>query len=212
MNRRESKPRLAVVSPYLDKSHGTERITIEWLSHLPDEFEMHVYSQRVEDFDRSKFTLHRIPALRGPHLFNYIWWFAANHAWRAWDRSFRGLKHDLLFSPGINCFGADVISVQIVFSEFLRQARAELRFSRNPMRSWLRLLHRKLYYALIASMERSIYSAPRTQLVLYAKKTADDLERFCPRNERYPVLYLGVDHATFNPARRAVLREGARKD
>lgn len=212
MNRREFKPRLAVVSPYLDKSHGTERVTIEWLSHLPDEFEMHVYSQRVEDFDRSKFTLHRIPTLRGPHLFNYIWWFAANHAWRAWDRSFHGLKHDLVFSPGINCFHADVISVQIVFAEFLRQARPELRFSRNPMRSWPRLLHRKLYYALIVSMERSIYSAPRTQLVLEAKKTAVDLERFYPRNERYPVLYLGTDHATFNPARRATLREGARKE
>src|SRR5579862_9443200 len=60
-------------------------------------------------------------------------------------------------------------------------------------------------------MERSIYSAPRTQLVLYAKKTADDLERFYPRNERYPVIYLGMDHATFNPARRTALREGARK-
>ena len=62
------KARLAVVSPFLDKRHGSERITIEWLSHLPDEFDIHVYSQRVEDFDQSKFTWHRIPKLPGPHL------------------------------------------------------------------------------------------------------------------------------------------------
>ena len=56
MSPTKPKPRLAVVSPFLDKRQGSERITIEWLSHLPDEFDIHVYSQRVEDFDESKFT------------------------------------------------------------------------------------------------------------------------------------------------------------
>jgi len=46
------KIRLAVVSPFLDRRHGSERIITEWLSNLPGEFEIHVYSQRVEDFDR----------------------------------------------------------------------------------------------------------------------------------------------------------------
>jgi hypothetical protein len=40
-----------VVSAFLDKKHGSERIIVEWPSHLSDEFEIHVYSQQVEDFD-----------------------------------------------------------------------------------------------------------------------------------------------------------------
>jgi UDP-glucose:(heptosyl)LPS alpha-1,3-glucosyltransferase len=210
MSETKRKPRLAVVSPFLDKSYGTERTVIEWLSHMPDVFETHVYSQRVEDLDPSRFTWHRIATLSGPGLLNFLWWFAANHFYRAWDRHVRGLRQDLVYSPGINCFDADVISVHIVFAEFLRQARPELRLARNPVRAWPRLLHRKFYYRLIVALERRIYADPETMLVLYAKKTARDLERFYGRRDRLPVLYLGLDHTTFHPARRAALRESAR--
>ena len=206
------KPRVAVVTPFLDKAYGTERTVIEWLSHMPDAFEIHVYSQRVEDLDAQRFMWHRIPALPGPGLLSFIWWFAVNHLRRAWDRYVRGLRYDFVYSPGINCFDADVISVRIVFAEFLRQAGDELAWSRVPLGDWPRLLHRKLYYRLIVALERRIYSDPKTMLVLYAKKTARDLERFYGRRDRLPVLYLGLDDATFNPARRAMLREGARRE
>ncbi|MGH9700791.1 MAG: hypothetical protein ACRD52_15225, partial [Candidatus Acidiferrales bacterium] len=180
MNR---KKRLVVVTPFLDKSYGTERTVIEWLSNLPDTFEIHVYSQRVLDLPPSKFVLHRIPTLPGPHIFNFLWWVGANHAARFWDRIARGSKHDLIYSPGINCFDADVISVHIVFAEYLRQAGPELRFSRNSVRSWPRLLHRNIYYRLIIALEKWIYSDAHTLLVLYAKKTAKDLERFYGRRD-----------------------------
>ncbi|HEY6465250.1 MAG TPA: glycosyltransferase family 4 protein [Candidatus Acidoferrales bacterium] len=205
------KLRVAIVSPFLDQSHGTERIVIEWLSRLADEFELHIYSQRVEDFDRSKFTYHRISELPGPHIFNYLWWFAANHIRRAWDAAFRGIKPDLVFTPGINCFDADVISVHIVFAEFFRQAKPELRFLSNPMRRWPRLLHRRFYYSLIIFLERLIYPSPRNQLVLIAKKTQVDLQRFYPRKGSSPVVYLGLDHRRFNPSQCAKLRQSARE-
>ena len=86
----KGKPRVAVVSPFFDKRHGTERRVVEWISHLADTFEIHVYSQSVEDLNLSKITWHRIPKLPGPHLFNYLWWFAANRFARAWDRRIRG--------------------------------------------------------------------------------------------------------------------------
>jgi len=206
------KPRIAVVTPFLDKAYGTERTVIEWLSHMPDAFEIHVYSQRVEDLDPERFIWHRIPTLPGPGLVNFVWWFAANHLRRAWDRYVGGLRYDLVYSPGINCSDADVISVHIVFAEYLRQAGDELAWSRISVRDWPRLLHRKLYYRLIVALERRIYSKPQTMLVLYAKKTARDLERFYGRRDHLPVLYLGLDHATFNPARRAALRERARRE
>lgn len=203
-------PTVAVVSPFLDKKHGTERITVEWLSHLPPEFQLVVYSQEVADFDPSKFTLRRIPKLSGPHLLNYVWFFAANHLWRAWDRKVGGMKHSLVFSPNINCFDADIISVQIVFAEYVRQARNELRFLKNSPRVWPRLAHRRLYYGLLKWLERRIYASERCRLVLYSHKTAADLHRFYRPAESYAVLHLGIDHATFNPASRVALRDAAR--
>ena len=205
------KPRLAVVSPFLDKRHGSERITIEWLSHLPDEFDIHVYSQRVEDFDESKFTWHRIPKLPGPHLLNFLWWLAANRLWRYWDGRFRGLRHDLVFSAGANCLDADAICVHIVFAEYIRQVRGEMNFLRNPIWEWPRLVHRKLYYRVAVSLERRAYKNCETKLVVYSRKTVRELERFYGRADRIPVLHLGLDHSVFNTMVRAALRGRARE-
>jgi glycosyltransferase involved in cell wall biosynthesis len=211
MNQTEPKIRVAVVSPFLDKSYGTERIAIEWLSHLPDRFEIHIYSERVEDLPADRFVFHRVPAIPGPGLIRFLWWFAANHLSRAWDRHARRLRYDFVYSPGINCFDADVVSVHIVFAEYLRQAHSELALRRHPIHSWPRLLHQRLYYRLIIALENRIYTNLDIALVLYAKKTAEDLERFYGRRERLPILYLGLDHETFNPTRRMASRESARQ-
>lgn len=202
--------RLAVVSPFLDKQHGTERRVVEWISHLAGEFEIHVYSQRVEDVDRSQITWHRIPKLPGPHLFNFLWWIAANHLWRAWDRRVRGLRHDVVFTPGCNCLDADAVSVHIVFAEYARKLEEELRVARHSVRSWPRLLHRKLYYKLAVFLERRTYARPDISLILIAKRTAAELERFYGRRRACAVVYLGLDHQVFNSERRMALREEAR--
>ena len=211
MNAVKQKSRLAVISPFLDKRHGSERIMVEWLAHLPDIFDIHIYSQRVEDIDPSKFTWHRIPRLPGPHLFNFLWWLAASHLWIGWDRRFRGLRHDLLFSSGANWPGADIICVHVVFSEYLRQLRGRMSFLRNPLWHWLTLLHRKVYYAIATWLEHRAYTDPDTTLVVYSRKSARELERLYLRSDRIPVLYLGLDHSVFNPASRGALRGEARK-
>jgi glycosyltransferase involved in cell wall biosynthesis len=206
------KPRVAVISPFLDKRHGTERRVVEWVSRLTDHFEVHLYSQRVEDLDCSKVTWHRVPKLPGPHLFNFVWWVAANHLWRIYDRWFRELRHDLVFSPGVNCLDADAISVHIVFAEYLKRVGAEINLLQNSVGSWPTLAHRRLYYRLLISLERRIYSDPKTVLILIARKTAATLNQFYGRNDHLPVLYVGLDHAIFNPARRQALRDMARKE
>jgi UDP-glucose:(heptosyl)LPS alpha-1,3-glucosyltransferase len=203
------RPRLAVISPFLDKHHGTERHVVEWISHLSKDFEIHVYSQRIEDVDLSKVVWHRVPALKGPHLFGYLWWFAANHIWRSIDRRFRGLAYDLVFSPGVNCLDADVISVHILFSEYVREVREKLRLMQTAPHFWPRVLHRKLYYALIGILERHVYGDPKSTLIVISRTTASLLEKFTGRRG-FPVLYAGVDGQTFNPQRRAALRERAR--
>ena len=212
MATRSSKPVLAVVSPFIDKRHGTERRVAEWTSRLTGDYDVHVYSQRVEDLDLSKLTWHRIPKLPGPHIGNFVWWLGANHIWRWWDRKFRGIRHDLVFTPGTNCFDADAISIHIVFAEFVRQVRPELAFGRNPVRSWPRLVHRRLYYRLVIALERHLYTRPRAQLILIARKTAADLDRFYGAHDDLPVVYMGLDHAVFNPQARLARRDAARKE
>ena len=210
MNDLAHRPRVAVVSPFLDKSHGTERIIIEWITRLSPDFEFHIYSQKVEDLDLSTVVWHRIPKLRGPHLLNYLWWFAANRLKRAWDRRVRGLNFEVVFSPGVNCLDADVISVHIVFGEFFRRVRSELRFRGNPARFWPTLLHRWLYYRLIIFLESRVYANPKNILILIAKKTAADLDRLYHRRDGCKILYLGFDHATYHPQRRAASRDASR--
>ena len=202
---------IAVVSPFIDKRHGTERRIAEWISRLGSEYEVHIYSQRVEDIDLSKMQWHRIPQLGGPYLLNFLWWFVANHLWRWWDRHFRGIRHDLVFTAGTNCLDADVISIHIVFAEFLRQTRAELAFGRNPVRFWPRLFHRRLLYRVLIFLERRMYTNANTSLILIARKTAEDLDRLYGRNGSLPIVYIGLDHRVYNPESRKQNRLKARE-
>jgi glycosyltransferase involved in cell wall biosynthesis len=201
-----------VVSPTLDKSHGTERRVVEWISQLAGQFEIHVYSQRVRDLDPSKFTLHRIPQLPGPHLANFLWWFVANWLWRWWDRHFRGLRHDLVFSPGPNCLDADVISVHIVFAEYAQQLDAAPDEANSARPSWPVALHRKLYYRLAIFLEGRAYTSPRIELVFIARRTCATVKKYYGRNDPCHVVHVGLDHEVFNPARRTAQRKSARKE
>ena len=206
-----NRPHLVVVSPFVDKRHGTERRVAEWLTQLAETFEIHLYSQRVEDLDLSRVIWHQIPRLPGPHVFNYAWWFVANHVWRSWDRRFHGLHFDLVFSPGINCLDADVMSVHVVFEQYRRQISEHLSLKARHLPNWPAILHRKLYYSLIANLERKLYSDPRRSLILVSSRTGVPLKTLYGRTERFPVVYLGVDQESFNPAKRLLLRDEARK-
>jgi glycosyltransferase involved in cell wall biosynthesis len=212
MSASSQKTRLAVISPFLDKSHGSERIIVEWLAHLPCAFEVHIYSQRVEDIDPSKFTWHRIPKLPGPHLFNFLWWFVANHIWISWDRGFRGLRPDLIFSSGTNCLNADAVCVHIIFPEYISQVKERMRLSRTSVWDWPRLLHQKIYYEVVRLVERRVLMNVETTLIVTSRKTAKEIDRHYKRSDPMPVLYPGIDRSVFNPVICKSLRESARKE
>ena len=94
--------RIAIVSPFVDRRHGTERALSELLERLALKYgcEVHLYSERVEDLQVSKFLeagngrrgaifWHRVPTVRGPHLLRFISWVVLNTAmrWSHPDRS-----------------------------------------------------------------------------------------------------------------------------
>jgi len=222
--------RIAVVSPFIDKRHGTERCIAEEVERLARDYgyEIHIYSQRVEDvegvkqFNRGLRTVdgeaqkgaiywHKVPDVPGPHLIKYLWWFFTNQVMRWWDRRFRGLCFDLVYSPGINCLDADVISVHIVFAEFYRQVKDQLSLWRNPIKSWARLLHRRIYYRLIMFLERKIYPKPDVDLIIISRKVGHDLKHHYQLRDDFPIAYHGIDVQKFNPQIRAGLRSKARQ-
>jgi len=204
------RPRIAVVSPFIDKRHGTERRVAECVQRLAGDYEIHVYSHRVEDVDLDRITWHRIPALPGPHLFGYVWWFLANHLWRWCDRRFHKLSYEVVYSPGINCFDADVISVHVVFARLWRSVANEVRLSRNPVKTWPQLIHRRIYYRLIQFLEGRVYPRPDRPLAVVSRKVASDLSHYYGRADRVRVVYGGLDLLRFNPQRRVSLRPDAR--
>ncbi len=203
--------RIAIVSPFIDKRHGTERPVAECVSRLADQCEFHVYSNRVEDVDLSRIVWHHIPALPGPHLLGFLWWLAANHLWRWWDRGFRSLAPEVVYSPGINCLDADAVSVHVVFAQLRRRVKDELSLRRNPVAAWPQLIHRRIYYRLIEALERRVYTRSDLPLAVVSRKVAADLAQFYGRTNRLHIVYGGLDLGRFHPDRRAGRREEARR-
>jgi len=219
---------VAVVSPFLDKRHGTERCVLEQVERLAGEhgYQIHLYCQRVEDIPglesfnseagpdgtaaAGRILWHRISDIPGPHLVKYLWWFLANRFRRWRDQRSGRLRYDLVYSPGINCWDADVIVVHIVFHEFHRLVRDELRFARVPLWTWPRALHRRLYYRLIMALEKRIYSNPRVALAAVSGLTARELLRFFGRGD-VQVIPNAIDLRAFNPEVRRSRRAEARR-
>jgi glycosyltransferase involved in cell wall biosynthesis len=221
----EDKMRLALVSPFLDRQHGTERCIVEQIERflkIPDT-EIHIYAQSVEDLGllqglkgprnglrEGKLVWHRIPRIPGPHLVNFVWWYFANQGLRWFHKTFRSLRYDLVFSPGINCADADAIVVHIVFSEFFRVIRADLRLLGAPLRSWPVLLHRMFYYRLIVALENRIYRNGRIALAAVSDLTCGEIAEHFGRRD-VPVILDAVDLSRFNSSERLQRRAAARR-
>jgi glycosyltransferase involved in cell wall biosynthesis len=205
------RPRIAVVSPFLDKRHGTERTVAEQLERLAEEFEFHIFSARVEDLDLTKFTWHRLPIVPGPQVIRYLWFLTANHFSRWWDRWRYERSYDLVYSPGINCLDADLVAVHVVFADLSTLLRADNEFRSNSFLSWPRIIHRRLYYMLVTALEHRVYPRQKPRLIAVSHLVAESLARRFERDEGIEVIYAGVDSKVFHPQARLRRRPEARR-
>ena len=196
---------------------------IERFLQRPD-CEIHIYAQFVRDLEVVPFSSgrlssavpkrafwHRVPALRMPHLFNFLWWYFANQALRWFHRTFRSLSYDLIFSPGINCSDADAIVAHIVFHRLYQDVRSELRLLRAPLTTWHVLLHRRFYYRLLMALEKRIYANKNIALAAVSRLTAAELAAFFSRTD-VTVIPNAVDTSRFNLAERLRRRTEARRE
>lgn len=216
--------RLAVISPFVDRRHGTERVLAEQLQRLSESegFQIELYSQAVEGLDLATATSpsksvagrivwHKIPRIFGPHLVRYFCWFLANSARRRSERFFSFAAPDITFSPGINAVDADVIAVHIVFHAFYDQVIGELRLANAPLRSWPRRLHRRLYYRCIMALENRIYRNPKVRLLPVSRLVAEQIRTYFGRSDAV-VIPNGVSVERFHPGARLERRRAARAE
>lgn len=219
------KPCIAVVSPFLDRRHGTERCTAEQVERLARDYgyEVHLFCQRVEDLKNvepwrsstaspapGRIFWHRVSAIPGPHLFQFLWWMAANW-FRRWRDARPGkIRFDVIYSPGINCLDADVVTVHAVFHELVPRGQKEISEMGSPLRVWPRRTHRSLYYRLLMNLENGVYKKPGLAIAAVSRQTGGEIERHFGRKD-VRVIHNGVDLAVFNPKTRLSRRSEARQ-
>jgi glycosyltransferase involved in cell wall biosynthesis len=214
--------RLAVVSPFVDRRHGTERALAELIERLAHTYhcEVHLFSQHAEDVklapsgnsgqpENGAIYLHPVPRVPGPLLIQFLGWFYLNRLWRWYFILSSHLSFDLVLSPGINCADADVIIVHALFQR-LRELSLSGESSAEAQSGYFRTLHRRMYYAVLARLERRIYSSPWVSLAGVSRRTADQLAQYFGRQD-VRVVHNGVDTSLFSPTARAARRMEARQ-
>jgi glycosyltransferase involved in cell wall biosynthesis len=214
--------RLAVVSPFVDRRHGTERALAELLERLAREYgwEIHVYSQSVEDLQLSDaqsgrsaesgaIFWHRVPSIPGPHVAQFIAWMFLNGFLRRWHTIFGRAPYELVLSPGINCLHPDVVIVHALFHR-LKEFSREGHENSDAYSGYFRKIHRRFYYGLLAALEGRIYTDPKVALAAVSKRTAGLLKEYFHR-EDVRVIPNGVDTAHFSMATRLARRAESRQ-
>lgn len=206
----------------MDRRHGTERSLAELLERLADTYncEIHLYSQRVADVSLHSPTKifpasspgifwHRVPAIPGPQVVKFFAWFYLNRVWRWAHQRFRGTTFDLVLSPGINCADADVVLVHALFHRLYELLSAETSEGQTR-RHFLRWLHRRVYYGMLARLEKRIYSDQNIALAAVSQRTAELLATHFDRQD-VTIISNGVDASQFSPAARLARRDAARE-
>jgi len=214
--------RLAVVSPFIDRRHGTERALAELLDRLAGKYrcEIHLYAQRVEDLQVSPpdsrhsansgvIFWHKVPSLPGPHVAQFLAWMVLNGLLRRWHALIGRASFDLVVSPGINCLHPDAVIVHALFHRLQELAREEEE-EVTAQGGFFRRLHRHVYYGLLARLERRIYKDKRVSLAAVSDRTATLLKDYFHR-EDVCVIPNGVDTKHFTPGARLERRAEARK-
>jgi UDP-glucose:(heptosyl)LPS alpha-1,3-glucosyltransferase len=213
--------RLAFLSPFIDLAHGTERSAAELLERLSRQYgcEIHLFSHSVTGLPlhaasapknpaAGSITWHKVPAVPGPHLIQFLAWLLLNSWVRMRHKISSPCPFDLVISPGINSLRADLIIVHALFHR-LRELSEQNATSFSAKTRFFRDLHRRLYYRLLAALERRVYSDPAITLAAVSTRTATLISTNFQRPSP-PVIPNGVDSIQFSPSQRRARRAAAR--
>ena len=206
--------RIAVVTPELHRTGGTERGTAEVVERLAREHQICLFVHRWDRDSNSNICFHRVAVLPWPGLLRFLsfYWMAS----RAVDAAAQ--RHggfDVIYSPGPNCRQVEVCTAWFCHArqdELLRSGK--LRPTAGTVSDWLRLLHRKAYAATVTRLERGFYRSPELRSVVSPAQVLKDDLVSCYGIEaaRIVVAHAGVDPETFGVEQRNALRAQARAE
>ncbi len=206
--------RIAVVTPELHRTGGTERATAELLAALAREHEVCLYSNRWSGEDGVRVCHHSVPVLPGPGITRHLSFFTAASL-AVWRGERRHGAYDCVYSPGPNCTQVNVSTAHFCQArqrDLLRTGRFQpaLATWEDRLRGW----HRTLYANWYAQLESRFYVSRRLERVICPAEVVrrDLMECYGASPERLVVAHSGVDAATFNRERRRELRVSARKE
>jgi len=206
--------RIAVVTPELHRTGGTERATAELLAALAREHDVCLYSNRWTNEEGVRVCHHPVPVLPGPGITRHLNFFVAASL-AVWRGEHRHGAYDCVYSPGPNCS-----QVNVSTAHFCQARQRDLlrsgRFQPSPatwddrFRGW----HRSLYANCHTQLERRFYTSRRLEKVICPAEVMrrDLTECYRTSPKRLAVAHSGVDAATFNRDRRGELREPARRE
>jgi glycosyltransferase involved in cell wall biosynthesis len=209
--------RLAVISPFVDRSHGTERAMAELLERLARRYhcEIHLYSHYVADLEvqtpnavhrehEGAIFWHEVPGIGGPQLIRFAWWLVANASIRRLDALFARRAIDLVLSPGINCLNPDVVIVHALFHQLSLIGSP----NRTERAGFFRAFHRRAYYVVLTRLERLVYRRHTVRLAAVSQRTVSLLARYFHREA--VLIPNGVDTSQFSIQARTASRNQAR--
>jgi UDP-glucose:(heptosyl)LPS alpha-1,3-glucosyltransferase len=205
--------RIAVVTPELHGTGGTERVTSEIVARLARQHRVCLFAHRWALQSDVNVCFHRVPVLGGIGLIRYLSFFcsASLAVWRA---SRRHGPYAAVYSPGPNCAQASVVTAHFCQARYLELLNSGQH--RPAPESWLdgaRHANRRFYASVVARVEKIFYADPRRCVITPSRALADDLHRhYGVPPDRIRVAHSGVDAATFSPERRSALRGAARKE
>ena len=206
--------RIAVVTPELHRTGGTERANSEVVARLAREHQVCLYAHRWVPDAATNICFHSVPVIPWPGLVRFLSFFvSASLAVRAGEKRHGG--YDGVYSPGANCS-----QVQVSTAWFCQARQFDLfrsgkhRPSPASAMDWVKLAHRWTTAATLAQVERMFYRSPDLQRVItQSHLLARDLEQYYGlAPERIAVAHGGVNAATFDPEERSVLRPRARRE
>jgi len=209
-----SRLRIAVVTPELHRTGGTERANAEIVATFAREHEVCLYAHRWEPDPGVRICFHRVPVVPWPGLVRYLSFYQlASMAVAEGERRHGG--YHAVYSPGANCRQVTVSTAwfcQARQLDLLRSGR------HRPLPAsameWLKLVNRWIFAWSASAMERRFYHSERLERVIaQSRSCAEDLVRFYGVPEsKLIAAHGGVNATTFDANERLALRARARTE
>lgn len=183
--------RIAYVVHDVSKVRGHDRYVAELVERFSGEHEVHVFASSCQDINPLRMVFHKVWTIRSPYLIKILS-FLVSATLQLWKKKF-----DIVHAQGVCGLVQNVVTAHICQAAY-RKIYNSARFGSVSL---LRSAYHRLMMAITVSMEKRLYTSPRTKAIIaVSRKIKTELvEHYGAREELITVIYNGVDLDEFSP-------------